>query len=56
MSLDMPTVALLLLLAQKALPKSREKAPGQVSGSNQATKFGDANASIFMAGFAPIKI
>lgn len=54
MSLDMPIVALLLLLAQKALPKSRETAPGQESGTNQATKHGDA--SIFMAAFVPIKI
>lgn len=50
----MPIVALLLLLAQKALPKSRETAPGQESGTTQATEQGDA--SIFMAGFVPIKI
>lgn len=52
----MPIEALLLLLAQKALTKSRETAPGQESGTNQATKYAEANASIFMAGFVPIKI
>lgn len=55
-SLDMSIVALLLLLAQKALPKSRKTAPGPESGPNQATKYGDENASIFMVGFVSIKI
>lgn len=52
----MSIVALLLLLAQKGRPKSRETASGQESGTNQATKYGDANESIFMAGFVSIKI